>query len=123
MRFQNGNALQENANSSPYPITIGETRVTVIRPQNGLLAFGSVLLNVGPFRFFLGNVALKRKMDGGIKLQFPSEFVKDKEHPSHFPANHATHQLLHEALVACYKEQTKDFERYRSEDEELQTES
>jgi DNA-binding cell septation regulator SpoVG len=51
-------------------LTISEVEILPVRPQGGLVAFASFVLNR---QFYVGNVAIRTRPTGGYRLVFPDK--------------------------------------------------
>lgn len=51
---------------------ISEIQITPIKPQNGLVAFASCLINKG---LYLGSIGILTRLEGGYRLTYPTKSV------------------------------------------------
>ena len=115
MNGRNGNGSME---SHAPRVRLEEVDVSLMDTGDGLLGFGRCLLVAGEFKLFLGNIALRRKLNGGVKLVFPAKFLHGQEFFNFHPINRVTHHLIQSALERRFKElSTKDAD-YRPQDAE-----
>lgn len=83
---------------------ISEIQITPIKPQNGLVAFASCLINNG---LYLGSIGILTRLEGGYRLTYPTKSVGDKQINIFYPINQETGKILEEAIVKKYQEVMK----------------
>lgn len=60
-------------------ISLSEIQILPVKPQNGLVAFASFVLNKS---FYMGSVAIHSRLDGkGYRLTFPTKSGVNLYHP------------------------------------------
>ena len=74
---------------------IKNVTITPVAPYNGLIAFASLTLDDD---ILLGSIAVYRKLDGGLRLLYPSKRVKDKDATVFHPLNRETSRLIENAI-------------------------
>ena len=80
---------------------ITEINITPIKPNNGLVAFASCLLDNG---IYLGSIGILTRLDGGYRLTYPTKNVGNKQINIYHPVNQETGQILEEKIIKKYKE-------------------
>jgi stage V sporulation protein G len=64
---------------------ISEVQIIPIKPQNGLIAFASLVLNE---EFYLGSIGIHQKLNGqGYRLTYPTKKVADRNINIYHPIN------------------------------------
>lgn len=79
--------------------SISEIEITPVRPNQGLVAFASFVIDG---RFYVGNVAIYTRLDGGIRLVYPTRKVGTKNMPLFNPINRAAADWIEEAIYKEY---------------------
>lgn len=79
---------------------INNISITPVAPDRGLVAFASVTLDDG---ILLNSIAIYRKLDGGLRLLYPSKRVKDSEMTVFHPINKETSRAIEDAIFKEYK--------------------
>ena len=73
-----------------------ETRLPFVGPK-GLAGFASCILDDS---FFLGNIGVYERLDGGYRLTFPVRIsARQKEFKIYFPLTRVVYELLLKAVV------------------------
>ncbi len=80
---------------------VDEVQITPVKPKDGLVAFCSFVLGES---HFLGSVAIFTKLDGGIRLVFPTKLVGERQMHMHHPISSEAHQCIQEAVERKYAE-------------------
>lgn len=89
--------------SKSYSIRISEIDILPVRPQGGLVAFASCVINDA---LFLGNVAIHSRLDGsGFRLVYPVKVLPNGKqiHCVH-PVTWEAGKLLEEAVIQRFQE-------------------
>lgn len=59
-------------NATDNPTKVSEVQIVPIRPQDGLIAFASCVLDG---KFFVGSIGIYTKLAGGYRITFPTKKV------------------------------------------------
>lgn len=79
---------------------ISEIQIIPIKPQNGLVAFASLVLDEN---LYLGSIGIMTRLNGGYRLTYPTKTVGSREMNIYYPINK-------EFAVAIEKEVIKRLE-------------
>jgi DNA-binding cell septation regulator SpoVG len=83
---------------------ISEVQITVIKPQNGLIAFASIVLNGS---IYLSSIGVHKKLDGsGYRLTYPSKKLGNQNINIFHPINKTSTNLIEKAIFNKLKEVT-----------------
>lgn len=74
---------------------IKNVNITPVTPYNGLIAFANLTLDND---ILLGSIAVYRKLDGGLRLLYPSKRVKDKDVTVFHPLTREASRLIENAI-------------------------
>lgn len=81
---------------------ITEIQITPIKPSNGLVAFGSVVVNDC---LYLGSIAVYVRLDGtGYRLTYPTKKIGNKNINIYHPINRELSQVIEQAVLEKTKE-------------------
>jgi stage V sporulation protein G len=76
---------------------ISEVQIKVTKPQDGLLGFGSLILDNS---LYLGSIAIFSKLDGsGLRIVYPSKKIGDQNLQIFHPINRELGQKIEEAII------------------------
>lgn len=76
---------------------ITEIQIIPIKPQNGLMAFASVILNND---FYLGSIGIHKKIDGnGYRITYPTKKIGNKNINIYHPINAKTSKIIEETII------------------------
>lgn len=85
---------------------ISEVTIIPIKPQNGLVALASCVIDS---KLYLGSIGLYTKRDGsGYRLTYPNKKVGDHAINIYHPINKEVNDAILEAIVAKYEELMQD---------------
>jgi len=92
-------------------IKVSEVQVVPIKPKDGLVGFGSVVVNDA---LYLGSIGIHAKLDGaGYRLTYPTRQTPNKAFNIFHPINLETSNLIEEAVISKFKDvMTKNYDRY-----------
>lgn len=98
-------------------IEVSEIQIIPIKPNNGLMAFASVVIDDN---LYLGSIGIHSRIDGsGYRLTYPTKPVGGRDLNIYHPINKNTSEALERAIVNKYKEVMKETnDRYSSFDAE-----
>ena len=80
---------------------ITEVQITPIKPQNGLVAFASFVLDKS---LYLGSIGILTRLNGGYRLVYPTKKVVDKNLNIFYPINKKFAQLVENEVVKQLEE-------------------
>lgn len=81
---------------------ITEVQITPIKPNNGLVAFASVVLDNS---VYLGFIGVYTRLNGdGYRLTYPTKNVGDRSLNIYHPINRETSKAIEEAIIAKISE-------------------
>jgi len=72
-------------------MTISEIKIQLIRPNDGLIGFASIVIDDG---LYLGSIGIHRKLAGGYRLTFPKKDGFD----ICYPINQRMGQIIETAI-------------------------
>lgn len=75
---------------------ISEINIVPVKPNNGLIAFASCVLDNS---YFIGSIAVYTKLDGGYRLLFPAKTLGDSQLHYHHPITKEMGEELKEAIL------------------------
>lgn len=82
--------------------TITEVQIVPIKPNSGLIAFASVVING---QLYLGSIGIHAKIDGsGYRLTYPTKSVGGRNLYVYHPINRETSDAIEEAIFARLKD-------------------
>ncbi len=80
---------------------ISEIQIVPIKPNNGLLAFASCVIDN---RFYIGSIAIHKKLhEEGYRLTYPTKKIGNKELNLFHPITREFSQALEEAIFQKYE--------------------
>ncbi len=74
---------------------VSEVSVMPVKPNNGLIAIASVVINDC---IYLNSIAVYTKLDGSYRLLYPTKQVGNKSVGYHYPINRPTSRLIEDAV-------------------------
>lgn len=81
---------------------INEIQIIPIKASNGLIAFGSIVIDNS---FYLSSIGIHKKLDGsGYRITYPTKKVGDKNINIYHPINKAVSKIIEEAIIAKIEE-------------------
>ena len=81
---------------------ITEIQITPIKPSNGLVAFGSVVVDSC---LYLGSIAVYARLDGsGYRITYPTKKIGNKNINIYHPINRELSQAIEQAVLAKAQE-------------------
>lgn len=84
---------------------ISEIQIIPIRPQNGLVAFTSFVLDES---LYLGSIGIVTRPNGGYRLVYPTKKVADRNLNIFYPINKEFAQLIESEVVKQFEEVMKN---------------
>ena len=83
---------------------ISEIQITPIKPNNGLVAFATCIIDNS---IYLGSIGILTRLDGGYRLTYPTKNINNKAINIYHPINQESGELLEEKIINKYKEVMK----------------
>ncbi len=83
---------------------ISEIEIEPVKPQSGLVAFASFVLNDW---LYCGSVAIMTRLDGSYRLCFPTRKLSSGEISVFHPINKAVERAISRAVLAKYEDVAK----------------
>ncbi|KKR18346.1 MAG: hypothetical protein UU65_C0002G0219 [candidate division CPR2 bacterium GW2011_GWC1_41_48] len=81
---------------------ITEIQIIPIKANNGLVAFGSVVINDS---LYLASIGIHKKRDGsGYRITYPTKKIGNKDMNIFHPINKETSKLIEDAIISKAKE-------------------
>ena len=85
---------------------ITEIQIIPIKPNNGLVAFASVVVDSN---LYLGSIGIHSRIDGsGYRLTYPTKPIGGKDLNIYHPINKNASEALEQAIISKYKEVMKE---------------
>lgn len=84
---------------------ITEIQIVPIKPQNGLVAFASFVVDDN---LYLGSVAIATKLSGGFRLIYPTRLIKNKNINIFHPINKSFAEVIENEIIKRYEEVVKN---------------
>jgi len=76
-------------------MTISEVNVMPIKPNNGLIAIASVVIDGN---IYLNSIAVYTKLDGSYRLLYPTKYLGSKSIGYFYPINRQASRLIEDAV-------------------------
>lgn len=82
--------------------TVSEVQIQPIKPNNGLIAFASVVIN---HSFYLGSIGIHTKLDGsGYRLTYPTKPVGGQRQNVYHPISRKAAAVIEGAVLRRIEE-------------------
>ncbi len=88
---------------------LSEIQILPIKPQNGLVAFASFVLDNS---LYLGSIGIVTRPDGGYRLVYPTKKVADKNLNIFYPINRGFAQLIENEVVRRFEDVMNQYDRH-----------
>lgn len=88
---------------------LSEIQIIPIKPQNGLVAFASFVLDGN---LYLGSIGIMTRPQGGYRLVYPTKKVADRNLNIFYPINRETAQLIESEVVKQFEEVMNNYDRH-----------
>ncbi len=82
-------------------INISEIEITPIKPQNGLIAFASCVIDN---KLYLSSIAIHTRLEGGFRLSYPTKKIGERSLDIYHPINRETGKAIETAIITQYNE-------------------
>ncbi len=92
---------------------ISEVNITPVKPQNGLVAFASFVLDNG---LYCGSVGIVTRPNGGYRLVYPTKLVGNRQLNVYYPISTKLGGLIEQAVINRYEEVVNEDGRNRHRD-------
>lgn len=80
---------------------LSEVQIIPIKPQNGLVAFASLVLDNN---LYLGSIGIITRPNGGYRLVYPTKKVVDRNLNIFYPINKEFAQLVEDEVIKQLEE-------------------
>lgn len=84
---------------------ITEIQIVPVRPQNGLVAFASFVLDGS---LYLGSIGIITRPNGGYRLVFPTKKLADKNLNIYYPINKTFAQFIENEVIKQFEKVMKN---------------
>lgn len=88
---------------------LSEIQIVPIKPQNGLVAFASFVLDKS---LYLGSIGIMTRPQGGYRLVYPTKKVAEKSLNIFYPINREIAQLIEGEVVRQFEEVMNKYDRH-----------
>ena len=76
---------------------LSDVNITFIKPQHGLVAFASLTLD---YSLHLGGICVHEKLDGGLRLTYPTKTVGPKAIETYHPLTRELSKTIENVIFA-----------------------
>ena len=90
---------------------LSEIQIIPIKPQNGLVAFASFVLDSN---LYLGSIGIITRSNGGYRLVYPTKKVADRNLNIFYPINKDFAQFIEKEVVKQFEDVMKKYDRHNS---------
>jgi len=90
---------------------ITEIQIIPIKPQNGLVAFASFVLDGS---LYLGSIGIVTRPNGGYRLVYPTKKVAEKNLNIFYPINRDFALAIENEVVKQFEDVMKKYDRHNS---------
>lgn len=80
---------------------ISEVQIMLVKPQNGLVAFASFVLDG---QWYMGSIAIMTRLQGGYRLVYPTRKIGSQNLPIYHPITKEQSQAIEEIVITHYEE-------------------
>jgi len=88
---------------------ISEIQIIPVKPQNGLVAFASFVLDSN---LYLGSIGIVTRPNGGYRLVYPTKKVATRNLNIFYPINKEFAQLVENEVVKQLEDVMKKYDRH-----------
>ena len=88
---------------------ISEIQIIPVKPQNGLVAFASFVLDQN---LYLGSIGIMTRPNGSYRLVYPTKKVADRSLNIFYPINREFAQLIENEIVRRFEEVMNNYDRH-----------
>jgi len=90
---------------------ISEIQILPIKPQNGLVAFATFVLNDS---LYLGSIAIMTRPQGGYRLLYPTKKIGVRSLNIYHPINREFAEFIEKEVIMKFEEVMNKNDRYDS---------
>jgi len=90
---------------------LSEIQIIPIKPQNGLVAFASFVLDAS---LYLGSIGIMTRPQGGYRLVYPTKKVAERSLNIFYPISKEFAQLIENEVVKQFEDVMKKYDRHNS---------
>ena len=90
---------------------LSEIQIIPIKPQNGLVAFASFVLDGN---LYLGSIGIVTRPNGGYRLVYPTKKVAEKNLKIFYPINRESALAIENEVVRQFEDVMKKYDRHNS---------
>ena len=90
---------------------LSEIQIIPIKPQNGLVAFASFVLDGS---LYLGSIGIMTRPNGGYRLVYPTKKVAERNLNIFYPINKEFSQVIENKVVRQFEDVMKKYDRHNS---------
>ena len=90
---------------------LSEIQIIPIKPQNGLVAFASLVLDGN---LYLGSIGIMTRPNGGYRLVYPTKKVADRNLNIFYPISREFALAIEDEVVKQFEEVMKNYDRHNS---------
>jgi DNA-binding cell septation regulator SpoVG len=90
---------------------LSEIQIIPIKPQNGLVAFASFVLDKS---LYLGSIGIVTRPQGGYRLVYPTKKIADRNLNIFYPINRDFALAVESEIVKKFEEVMKKYDRHNS---------
>ena len=94
-------------------MSIAEIQIIPIKPQNGLVAFASFVLENN---LYLGSIGILTRPEGGYRLVYPTKKVGSRSMNVFHPINKEFSQSIEKEVISKFEDVMKKYGRYDETD-------
>lgn len=94
-------------------INISEIQIIPIKPQEGLVAFASFVLDNN---LYLGSIGILTRPEGGYRLTYPTKKVGARNINIFHPINKEFSQSIEKEVICKFEDVMKSYDRYYEAD-------
>lgn len=92
-------------------IKISEIQITPVKPQGGLVAFASFVLDGS---LYLGSIGIVTRTNGGYRLVYPTKKIAEKNLNIFYPINKDFALAIENEVVRQFEDVMKKYDRHNS---------
>ncbi len=90
---------------------LSEIQIIPIKPQNGLVAFASFVLDKS---LYLGSIGIMIRPQGGYRLVYPTKKVADRNLNIFYPISREFALAIEQEVVKQFEDVMKKYDRHNS---------
>ena len=90
---------------------LSEIQIIPVKPQNGLVAFASFVLDNN---LYLGSIGIITRPNGGYRLVYPTKKVAEKNLNIFYPINREFALAIENEVVRQFEDVMKKYDRHNS---------